>query len=315
MRIVVFGAGVQGTLFAVRLSLSGHDVSLVARGSRAAELARGGAAIEDIRSGRLWRADLPVSEKLEPDCAAELCLVTVRREQLESVLPIFAATQIPRFVFLVNHANGSEFLYEALGRKRVVSAFPGFSGGIENNVDRFVEIAEQPTTVEASAPDIVALFRAAGIRVRSIRDMDAWLRRHAVFIAAMSGALCAADCDAGRLAHDRDAVKAFILAVREGWRELDRKQIGPAPIPLRAIFEWSPLFIGTAYWSRLLASRGDDYFARHVRRAAPEMEALGADVLSLMEQAPIPNLRRLYKALSLVAQSENDGWRMRLPRG
>ena len=249
MRIVVFGAGVQGTLFAVRLSQGGHEVSLVARGSRAAQLARCGAMIEDIRSGRGWRAELPVSETLEPDCAAELCLVTVRREQLETVLPILAATQIPRFVFLVNHANGSESLYEALGRKRVVSAFPGFSGGIENNVDHFVEIAEQATAVEAAAPDIVALFRAAGIRVRSIKDMDAWLRRHAVFITAISGALCAADCDAGKLAHDREAVKAFILAVREGWRELER--IGPAPIPLRAIFEWSPLFIGTAYWSRL----------------------------------------------------------------
>ena len=115
--------------------------------------------------------------------------------------------------------------------------------------------------------------------------------------------LCAADCDAGKLAHDRDAVKAFILAVREGWRELDRKQIRPAPIPLRAIFEWSPLFIATAYWSRLLAPRGDDYFARHVRRAAPEMQALGAEVLSLMGQAPIPNLRYLYKAVSLTARA------------
>jgi 2-dehydropantoate 2-reductase len=303
MRIVVFGAGVQGTLFAVRLSLGGHEVRLVARGSRAAQLARCGAIIEDIRSGRRWRANLPVSETLEPDCAAELCLVTVRREQLESVLPILAATQIPRFVFLVNHANGSESLYEALGRKRVVSAFPGFSGGIENNVDHFVEISEQATAVGASAPDIVALFRAAGIRVRPIKDMDAWLRRHAVFILAISGALCAADCDARKLAHDRDAVRAFILAVREGWRELDRKQIGPAPVPLRAIFEWSPLFIATAYWSRLLASRGDDYFARHVRRAAPEMQALGADVLSLMGQAPIPNLRHLYKAVYLAAQA------------
>jgi len=157
--------------------------------------------------------------------------------------------------------------------------------------------------VEASAPDIVALFRAAGIRVRSIKDIDAWLRRDAVFIMAISGALCAADCDAGKLAHDRDAVKAFILAVREVWRELDRKQIRPAPIPLRAIFEWSPLFIATAYWSRLLASRGDDYFARHVRRAAPEMQALGSDVPSLMGQAPIPNLRHLYKAVSLTARA------------
>jgi 2-dehydropantoate 2-reductase len=303
MRIVVFGAGVQGTLFAVRLSLGGHEVSLVTRGSRAAQLARCGAIIEDIGSGRRWHAELPTSEELEHDCPAELCLVTVRREQLESVLPIFEATQIPRFVFLVNHANGSEFLYEALGRKRVVSAFPGFSGGIESNVDRFVEIWEQPTAVEASAPDIIALFRAAGMRVRSVKDMDAWLQRHAVFITAISGAVCAAGCDAGKLARDKDAIKAFILAVTEGWRELDRRQIGSAPIALRAIFEWSPLDIATAYWSRLLASRGDDYFARHVRRSAVEMQALGADILNLIGQAPVPNLRHSYEAISLTVQA------------
>jgi 2-dehydropantoate 2-reductase len=84
MRIVVFGAGVQGTLFAVRLALGGHEISLVAREARAVQLARSGAIIEDIRSGRRWRAELPVSERLEPNCEAELCLVTVRREQLEA---------------------------------------------------------------------------------------------------------------------------------------------------------------------------------------------------------------------------------------
>jgi hypothetical protein len=178
-----------------------------------------------------------------------------------------------------------------------VSAFPGFSGGIENGVDRFVEIWEQPTVVEASAWDVLALFRDAGVRTHAINDMDAWLRRHAVFVTEISGALCAADCDAKKLARDKDAVREFILAVREGWRGLNRKSIGPAPIPLRAIFEWLPLTIATTYWSRLLASRGDDYFTRHVRRAVREMEALGVDVLDLIEDTPAPNLRRPYQAL------------------
>jgi 2-dehydropantoate 2-reductase len=302
MRIVVFGAGVQGTVFAVRLSLAGHEVRLVARGSRANELRGSGAVIEDIRSGRQWRAELPMSESLNTDFTADLCLVTVRREQLENVLPIFAATAIPRFVFLVNRAVGPEFLYEALGPERVVSAFPGFSGGIEDHVVRFVEIAEQATTVETSAPNIVALFRAAAIRVQPIKDMDAWLRRHAVFITAISGALCAADCNALSLARDRNAIKTYILAVREGWRALDRRQIGPAPIALRAIFEWSPMFFATAYWSRLLISRGEDYFARHVRHAFPEMQALGSDVLSLIGSEPAPNLRHLHSALSMIAE-------------
>ena len=99
MRIVVFGAGVQGTLFAVRLSQGGHEVSLVARGSRAAQLARCGAMIEDIRSGRGWRAELPVSETLEPDCAAELCLVTVRRESNLKAFCLYSPRRKSRDLF------------------------------------------------------------------------------------------------------------------------------------------------------------------------------------------------------------------------
>jgi 2-dehydropantoate 2-reductase len=47
MKIVVLGAGVQGTLYGVRLARRGHDVTFVARGIRAAELRGRGAAIHD----------------------------------------------------------------------------------------------------------------------------------------------------------------------------------------------------------------------------------------------------------------------------
>jgi ketopantoate reductase len=46
VNIVVFGAGMQGTLYGVRLASAGHRVILVARGQRAAELRRRGAVIE-----------------------------------------------------------------------------------------------------------------------------------------------------------------------------------------------------------------------------------------------------------------------------
>jgi len=59
-----------------------------------------------------------------------------------------AATSIGRIVFMVNHANGSEELLKALGRKRVVLALPGAAGSIEAEVDRYVEVSEQATFVE-----------------------------------------------------------------------------------------------------------------------------------------------------------------------
>lgn len=99
------------------------------------------------------------------------------------------ATYITRFVFMVNHADGSGFLLSALGRRRVVLAFPGAAGGIEDGIDHYVEVAEQPTVLEALAPDIAATLRAADFKVSLVPDMDAWLRRHAVFVTAITGAL------------------------------------------------------------------------------------------------------------------------------
>ena len=52
MRNVV-GVGVQATIFVVRLSGAGHEVMLIARGSRPAELERRGAITENIRSRRI----------------------------------------------------------------------------------------------------------------------------------------------------------------------------------------------------------------------------------------------------------------------
>src|ERR1700676_1161748 len=155
MKIVILGAGVQGTLYGVRLARAGHDVTLVARGLRAKELRAQGAVIQHAITGRRDTVHLPVSEMLSSDADADLCLVTVRREQLPTVLPdLTGAAGITRFIFMVNHANGSALLISALGRTRVVLAFPGAAGGIEDGIDQYIEVAEQPTAIDAVAQDI-----------------------------------------------------------------------------------------------------------------------------------------------------------------
>lgn len=299
MRIIILGAGVQGTLYGVRLARAGHEVTLIAQGRRAEELRRRGAVIEGALDFRTDTVHLPVAEQLEPDIHADLCLVAVRREQITSVLPILAAAaSIARIVFMVNHANGSEELVRVLGRKRVVLAFPGAAGSIEAGVDRYVEVDEQATVVEANALDVILMFKGAGFRVTPVKDMDAWLRRHAVFVTAAAGAIYEAGGDARSLAANRKHVGDFILAVREGWSALDRRGVEPAPLALRTIFSWIPLAFSTVYWQRLLGStRGEFYFARHARHAPAEMAALATDVRRLLDGEPVPHLARLYAAI------------------
>jgi 2-dehydropantoate 2-reductase len=98
----------------------------------------------------------------------DLCFVLVRREQLEGVLPeLRAASGIGRIIFMVNHANGSEHLFAALGRERVVLGFPSAAGGIEDGVDAYVDVAQQPTALEHTAPDIAAILQNAGFHVQA----------------------------------------------------------------------------------------------------------------------------------------------------
>ena len=305
MIVQVLGAGVQGTLLGVRLARTGHRVTLVARGVRAGQLRDRGAIVKDATTGVAVVERLAIVEELASDTVADICFVTVRREQIdEALVACSRARGIGRFAFMVNHANGSDAYVAAVGRERVVFGFPGAGGGNENGVIRFVDVAEQPTMIDATAPDIAAILRTAGYRVNAVHDIDAWLKRHAVFVTAICGALYGVDCVAERLAEKPDAVGEFVLAIREGWGALDRRGIAPAPLALRMIVSWVPLPLSVRYWQQLLASvRGELYFARHARHAPIEMSALAKDVQAIVQDDTMPHLRALFGAIVLRESS------------
>jgi hypothetical protein len=247
---------------------------------------------------------LSVVERLPPDCSADICLVAVRREQLETVLPDLAeAIRILRVVVLGNHAHRLDNLRAVLGCSRVVLAFPGIAGYRDGSMIRYVNIPQQHTVVEECAQDVASLLRGAGFRVNRVRDMEAWLQRHAVFITAVAGALYENGCDARLLARNAETVRHLIVGVREGWAAQDRKGVGSAPLALRTIICRVPLRLSAIYWSRLLASpRGDLYFAQHARHAPAEMASLADDVRSSICENDAPELKKLFASI--------DTWRL-----
>src|SRR5580704_16541432 len=88
MRIVVVGAGVIGSTYGGRLARSGHDVTLVARGQRLADLQAHGLVLEDAGSGQRTEISLPVVSELSRDDRYDLTLVPVGSDQLTTTLPM-----------------------------------------------------------------------------------------------------------------------------------------------------------------------------------------------------------------------------------
>jgi 2-dehydropantoate 2-reductase len=148
MKVLVYGAGVIGTLYGGRLAHAGHLVTVVARGPRLVEIREHGLLLEDIVHRRHWTAPVETADRLDPENEQDLALVTVRRDQLASVLPELATnSRIPIFLFMLNNPTGLASLAEALGRDRILLGFPGAGGTSDGHVVSYAMIAQQPTTL------------------------------------------------------------------------------------------------------------------------------------------------------------------------
>jgi 2-dehydropantoate 2-reductase len=308
VKVLVYGAGVIGTLYGGRLADAGHSVTVVARGRRLADICEHGLVLEDIAHHRRWTAPVETAARLGPDEEHDLALITVRRDQLASALPELAANKrIPILLFMLNNPTGSAGLAEGLGRHRVMLGFPGAGGTRNGHVVGYAMIAQQPTMLgefegrrTARLRKIAKAFRNAGLPTKICGDMDAWLKAHAFFVTAMCGAIYLAGGDCRNLSRDSAALRLMTKGVREGFAAVRALGLTVRPFSLRVLFTWLPDAFAVGYWRRFLAAEMADYvFGRHAQTAAPEMRDVAGDCRSLLEMSGVeaPSLLRLYRAI------------------
>lgn len=297
LRILVFGAGVIGSVYAAWLQQAGHQVTILARGQRLAELRDRGLIVADAATGQRLTLPIATTDHLAPDDAYDLLIVAVRLEQVADVLPVVAAnTAIPTVLSLVNNAFGVEHFTQALGRVRVVAGFPGIGGQRDDSAVEYYVLPQQPTTLGEADGRITPRLRTletliAGTnhRVALTTRIDAWLKTHAVFVTCMTAAIDRCGGDSVRLAEDRRQVATMVQAIREGFRALRAQGVAVTPGNLAVLFGWMPAWFVVRYWQRALRGPvGTLAIAPHARAARGEMAALAAQVLKLLQSSPRP---------------------------
>ena len=222
MRLLVYGAGVLGSLFAARMHEAGHDVSLLARGRRLAALRRHGVQLAEGNSPHVRRIPVPVVE--HPADGYDLIAVVVRTHQVDTVLESLAGIE-GDVLFLLNWAAGAEPLGAVIGYERVLLGFLTAGGTMDGDVVRYR--ATNPMTrllpMPIGEPDgrntlrlerIVRALGAAGINAKTEPRMDAWLKTHAAFAVPLEQTVHAAGGPVA-LAEDPDAVRGMIRLMRQ----------------------------------------------------------------------------------------------------
>jgi 2-dehydropantoate 2-reductase len=75
MKILVYGAGVIGTLYAARLQEAGHRVTILARNLRLAEVRRHGLVLEDVVTGVRSVTHVSIADRLYAEDSYDIALV------------------------------------------------------------------------------------------------------------------------------------------------------------------------------------------------------------------------------------------------
>ncbi len=320
MKILVYGAGVLGSIFAARLHKGGHDVSLLARGQRLADLREHGIVLVDDLTNERQVEQVKIVEALAPDDAYELVLVIMRKNQVADVLPILAANRhTPTVAFLGNNGAGSDAYVAALGRERVLMGFAGAAGARDGHIIRHVRgtdakpasliIGELDGQTTPRLQAIVAAFKEAGFIVEVSPHIDAWLKAHVAGVSPVADAVLLAGGDNYRLARTRDGLVLMIRALRESFAVLRALRI-PVQPPALALLARLPEPILVPLAARFMNTRmAEIALARHARTANDEMQTIAAELRALVVQSgiPTPNLDRLSGYLDRTIQPMPEG--------
>ena len=232
MKVLVYEAGVTGSLFSARLYEAGHDVSLLARGERLTALRRDGVQLTAGDSPAVRRVTVPIGER--PASGYDLTAVFVRAHQLDAVLESLAGLE-GDVLFALSWAAGPAPLSAVIGQGRVLLGFPIDGGTMDGDVVRYrpanfmtrrfpMPIGEPDGRAAPRVERIVRALRAAAIPAKAEPQMDTWLKTHAAFAVPLGQAVLAAGGPRA-LADDPDAIRAMIRLIRQNLAVLPTRPV------------------------------------------------------------------------------------------
>ena len=298
IRILVIGAGVNGSVIAERLFERGVDVTVLARGKRLAEIESNGIVIQNPFSQKRRVAKVRVIGELAPGDVYDYILVVVRRNQVAELLPTLAANSSPNLVFMNNNLNGPAEIVAALGSERPMLGFVFAGGKRDGEIIRamgpfdhslmLTPFGEINGTVTPRLTTLVNLLNRAGLRAKVSNHIVDYLATHAAGVAALVPLLMKYQNHIKALARSPEDLKLAASAMRETVPVL--KALGHKIVPAgQQIVAVMPVFV-LAFLLRLMCNSkfGEVGAAWHAQQAPDELQALADDLRAAVIRSGVP---------------------------
>ena len=291
MRILIYGAGVIGSLYAALLAEAGYDTSIYARGKRLEVLKNNGLLYK--KNQDLIKAETKILGEVSNDDIYDFVLLTVRENQLYEALTELKNNKSNTIVTMVNSLDSYKKWEDIVGTGRILPAFPGVGGSI--NEDGILDASLtpriiQPTTfAEISGNEtkrtkqFSEILRHAHIPYQKVMDMHMWQLCHLAMVVPIADAYYEANCPE-RAGKEWKIMRKTAGRMKRNFNFL-RKQKGKLSPWKMNIFRFLPLPIMTIMLTFTFESSfGDKFMYRHAMKAPDEMRELHKQFYAYMKR-------------------------------
>ncbi|MEO7834829.1 MAG: 2-dehydropantoate 2-reductase N-terminal domain-containing protein [Ginsengibacter sp.] len=295
MKILVYGAGVIGSIYSAKLYEAGIDITLLARGKKYKNLKQNGVTINDVLTGKQIVSKIPLTQHLSPADFYDLIIVTVRLDQLDGVkIKLKENTSCRAIMLMLNNPDNLQELMQEFPAKKIILGFPGSGGTYNNDQIDYVQIKEQKTTIgdiDGNITDLITeikeILERADFKVTVSTNMQAWLKTHAVFITCVTASIMKENGDSIQLGKNKSSVQIMVKSIKEGFRACEKLGMPIAPTNLKTIFITMPQWFSVWYWQKAMQGKtGTLAMAPHASAAKDEMQLLAKKVLDIVHSSP-----------------------------
>jgi len=312
MKTLIYGAGPLGSLYACLFHKTFKNVTILARNEHYKFIKENGIVLINEFTQEKTVEKVKAIDSLSEDDAYDLAIVLMRKNCIKDILPVLSKnTRISNILFMGNNALGFEEYLKWLPKEKVLFGFPGGGGSKIDHIVHFVD-SEKPLgkrlpvtmgeidgEIRYRTYQIQQLFESSGVPVKIVEKIDSWLKYHVAFVHPIAGALLKAG-DNYKLAKDRDTIRIYIRAVKEGGRVL--KALGYKKsynFKLR-LFYWMPEWVITNILKQVFNSKfAEVAMMKHANAAKDEIIELGNEFRTLTNQTSLktPNLDLLISSI------------------
>lgn len=290
MRILIYGAGVIGCLYATLFSEAGYDTTIYARGKRL-ELFREKGLLYS-KNKRLKKANVTICDKVEKEDVYDYVFLTVKENQVHDALRELKNNDSPNIVTMVNTLEPYSTWEKLCGEGRIIPAFPGAGGSFEGDVlhAALTPWIVQPTTfseINGKKSErllkLADIFKKAHIPYQIVKDMHEWQLCHLAMVVPIADAYYEAD-HPETAGNERKLMKKTAKRIKRNFCTLHKFGTILSPKKMN-LFRFVPIFVLSIVLGFVFRSDfGYIFMYKHSVNAPDEMRQLHKQFYGYIER-------------------------------